>query len=169
MKKQVKSELHSGDIELALARHLNVNQNVIVPNISWGLHLHEIDLLVLTQSGYAWEIEIKISLSDLKADKKKHHQHFSNKIKRLYFAVPIELQEQALTLIPERAGLFVVGGKAYRGGVAVQLIKAPQINIQARPFNPEEINHLYKLATLRMWNLKEIVYRLCRELNEKKK
>ena len=44
----------------------NYRANLIVPNISWGLGLHECDLLVLTSSGYATEIEIKVSKADLK-------------------------------------------------------------------------------------------------------
>lgn len=98
------------DIELAINNYFNYNRRyVIVPNISWGLGFqHELDLLVLTNNNHVWEVEIKVSKSDLKADLKKRHGHYSNKIRRLYFAVPKELQEDALLLIPERAGLFVV-------------------------------------------------------------
>ena len=54
--------MHAGDIEIAIANHLNTNQNLIVPNISYGLGFHyELDLLVVTKSNYADEIEIKIS------------------------------------------------------------------------------------------------------------
>lgn len=151
--------MHSGEIEVALANYLNPRMNLIVPNISWGLDLYEIDLLVLTQSQYAWEIEIKTSLSDLKADNNKKHGHYSNKIKRLYFAVPEELQEEALKHIPERAGLFIVSESMH-----VRLIKAPKLNMRARKFNAEEINHLYKLAAMRLWSLKERIYRLQKKL-----
>lgn len=147
--------MHTGEIELALARYFNTRQNLIVPNISWGLDLHEIDLLVLNSSNYAYEIEIKISLSDLKADKNKKHQHLSNKIRRLYFAVPLELKEEASINIPERAGLFTI-----EENIRVSLIKAPLINLKARKFNDKEIKKLYELSNMRLWNLKEIIYRL---------
>ena len=157
--------MHSGEIEVLLANYLNPRINLIVPNISWGLDLHEIDLLVLTKSGYAWEIEIKTSLSDLKADKKKKHGHFSNKIHRLYFAVPEELKEEALMHIPERAGLFVTRNtKDFRGNFGcVSLVRAPKINTKARKFNDKEIKHLYELAAMRIWSLKELIYKLQKE------
>lgn len=147
--------MHTGEIELALARYFNTRENLIVPNISWGLGLHEIDLLVLTSSAYAYEIEIKTSLSDLKADKNKKHQHLSNKIRRLYFAIPLELKEKALNNIPERAGLFTI-----EENTKVTLIKPPLINLRARKFNDKEIKKLYELSNMRLWNLKEVIYRL---------
>jgi hypothetical protein len=49
--------MHAGDIEIAVARHFNPRQKLIVPNVSWGLGFHyELDLLVVTQSRYAWEV-----------------------------------------------------------------------------------------------------------------
>lgn len=152
----MKKEIHAGDIEIAIARYLNPRQNLIVPNVSWGLNLnHEVDLLILTNSGYAWEVEIKVSLSDLKRDKLKLHGHYSDKIKRLYFAIPEYLEKQALPYIPERAGLFVVGKD-------VRLIKAPKINIRAIKLDTYEIKKLYELAAMRIWLLKECIYRLQR-------
>lgn len=150
--------MHSGDIEYALAQHLNTRQNLIVPNISWGLGFsYEIDLLVVTPNNYAWEIEIKISKKDLKADIKKKHGHYNIKIKRLYFAVPLQLKEDALLLIPERAGLFIV----YDSG-RVELIKPPTINLNAQPLTTKEIDHLYKLSMMRMWSFKRKLYYLQR-------
>ena len=153
-----KVKLHAGDIEVAIARHLNPRINLIVPNIFWGLEFnHEIDLLVVTQNRYAWEIEIKISVADLKADLKKKHCHGSSKIKRLYFAVPCSLKEKAIELIPNDAGLFIVDETENRW---VHLVKAPIINCNARKFNDGEIQKLYELAAMRIWSLKETIYRL---------
>jgi hypothetical protein len=153
--------MNSLDIEIAVAQHLGYRQNLIVPNVFWGLGFrHELDLLVLTPSKYAWEIEIKISKSDLIADQKKSHQHYSEKIKRLYFAVPEELKEFALLHIPERAGLFVVSQEhrlnaTYYGNLYTTLIKLPKINKSARILNDNEINKLYQLCAMRIWSLKQ--------------
>lgn len=161
--------MHAGEIEVAIARHLNPRQNLIVPNVSWGLGLFEKDLVVLTPSNYAWEIEIKVSKPDLIADKKKTHGHSSNLMKRLYFAVPEELQEEALKHIPERAGLFIVGtSEEHRRNCItyglsnpyVRLVKAPKINMFARKLNSQEIKKLYELAAMRIWSLKEVIYKL---------
>lgn len=66
-------KLNARDIEIAIAKMFNYRMNVIVPNVSWGLGLRcECDLLIVSQRRYATEIEIKVSKSDIKADKKKH-------------------------------------------------------------------------------------------------
>jgi hypothetical protein len=142
------------DIEIAIASYFDTRKVVIVPNLYWGLGFqHELDLAVVTHNNYIWEIEIKISKSDLKADAKKKHGHYSNKVKRLYFAVPKELQEDALILIPERAGLFIVDENR-----RVELIKKPITNVLARPLEQKEIEHLHKLIQMRFWTLKRNVY-----------
>lgn len=156
--------MHKGEMEVLLARHLNYRANLIVPNVSWGLGIHEVDMLILSSSNYASEIEIKISLADLKADLKKPHGHHSNKIKKLYFAIPKELEEKALEFIPERAGLFVINDSYTRNGRQVKpyvvLSKAPKSNPTARKLNDKEIKKLYELAAMRIWSLKEVIYRL---------
>ena len=58
-------------MEIALARFINPRVNLVVPNVSWGFFNHECDLISISKSGFATEYEIKVSKSDLKADKKK--------------------------------------------------------------------------------------------------
>ena len=141
------------EIEIAIARHLNPRMNLIVPNVWWGFGLnYEADLVVVKPSGYAWEVEIKISVSDLKAEKNKRHAHNSNKFKRLYFAVPFKMQEQAQALIPERSGLFVVNDD-----LEVLLVKAPKVNRYAKKLRSDEIQKLQSLAAMRIWSLKEVI------------
>lgn len=60
------------DMEIVLMEYFGVNRNIIVPNVSWGLNLHECDLLIFSKSGYATEVEIKISKQDLLKDKNKN-------------------------------------------------------------------------------------------------
>ena len=156
--------MHAGDIELALAYHYNWRQNLIVPNIYYGLGFrYELDVLVVTPSGWATEIEIKVSVTDLKADQKKTHGHRSNKIKYLYFAVPEKLQAQALELIPERAGLFIIRPDLepyeYR---KTEIVKPPITNKSARKITTAERIKLSELATMRIWSLKKRVYELQR-------
>lgn len=103
-----KSQFTSSHLEIAAMRYFNPRVNIIVPNVSWGLQLHECDLLVLTPAGIAYEVEIKISKSDIIADKKKPHGHNNKKIGKLFFCVPNPLADFALQHIPERAGLLVV-------------------------------------------------------------
>jgi hypothetical protein len=155
--------LHAGDVELAIEKYFGCRGKMIVPNVSWGLNFfYELDMLVVTQSGYGYEVEIKVSKADLKADQKKKHNHDSNRIRYLYFAVPEELQEDALELIPERAGLFVIRKLKYEGYRA-KVVRSPKVNSNARKLTDEEIMKLGHLASMRIWSLKKHMYRYQRD------
>jgi len=157
------------EIEIALMRFLNVRTNLIVPNVSWGIYeprarggiLHECDLIVLSKANYATEIEIKISKSDIKADRKKHHAHIHPLIARLYFAVPEKLQETALEQIPERAGLYVITSKQYSdiGKVITsncpKLIRQCKRNTNALQWSDQQRLKLAHLGCMRILNLKK--------------
>ncbi len=75
------------------------------------------DILVVTKSRMLYEIEVKISISDLRGDiKKNKHYSFLNRpswlpIYKYYFAVSKELADKALAICNELypyAGLLVV-------------------------------------------------------------
>lgn len=80
----------------------------LVVNRTKDLVGHEADMLVLSDSGYVTEIEIKISKSDFRADFKKRHHHESGYVKYLYYAVPEFIGEWAVQNLPEGAGLVIV-------------------------------------------------------------
>lgn len=145
--------LTTEQIELSLARHFNYRRNIIVPNVSWGLNLHECDLLVVTRTGYATEIEIKVSVADMRADLKKAHQHRSQRIKKLFYAVPASLKEKILPLVPERAGLLTIEPQTY--AYRVLCVKEALAQAGARAFNAGEMQKLTELGALRIWDLKE--------------
>ena len=146
----------SNEIEICLANHFGYRQNQIVPNVSYGLGLHEVDLLIVSKSGYCTEIEIKVSISDLKADFKKEHHHKSKKIKYFYYAIPEELKEKALPLIPEHAGLIVVKHRLFHvNDIYCEIIKSPIVNKNARTLTSDELIKLGHLASMRIWTLKE--------------
>ena len=101
------TKITTAEMECCVASFLNYRSNLIVPNVSWGMALHECDLLVITKAGYAWEVEIKVTKADLKKDSEKWHGHRSSRIKHLFFAIPTYLQD-AIEYIPERAGIITV-------------------------------------------------------------
>jgi hypothetical protein len=167
MAKRQKNKFHAGDMEIHIARYFNYRANLIVPNVSWGLGFqHELDLLVVRKSGYAIEIEIKVSLSDLKAERnKKKHQHCSKKIKALYYAVPQRLLNRALELIPTHAGLIIVRENPktkYEEIKRVYIAKQAKYN-NNRKLNDKELDKLRELAAMRLWSLKEHNYLLLRQ------
>ena len=169
--KTVPHKFHCGEIEVAVAKFFDPRQNLIVPNISWGMFVHECDLLVLTQSNYAYEIEIKISASDLKADSKKPHSHRSNKIKILYFALPEYLRDYH-EMVPQRAGIIEVSRQNkwhwdYEHQKQIQdgehdcckIIRAPHVNREAGKWDDKQRMELMRLSTMRIWSLKEALNR----------
>ncbi len=147
------------EMEISLSKHFNWLQNLIVPNVSWGMFVHECDLLILTPAGYLTEVEIKVSKADLKKDKEKRHKHNSSKkIKYLYFAIPNYFKDYE-EHIPERAGIITVKPghhSVYNGGCEV--IRKAEIQNKYQVTEKDR----YKLAwlgALRIWKLKEKLYK----------
>ena len=164
------------DIEIAIIKAYRPRQNLIVPNVAWGIHdshynsLHECDILILSNTGYATEVEIKVSKADLLKDASKRHHHCHNLIRRFYFVVPEKLKEIALTSIPENAGLIVVSLKEitnyhwhYGGGkteykeiiTRVEIVRECKINSQAQKWDAKQRYQLARLGTMRILALKQ--------------
>jgi hypothetical protein len=140
-------------IEVAIADYFNPRHNIIVPNVWWGLGFkHELDLMVLTKSGYAYEIEIKTSKSDIKADLRKCHAHASPRISRLYFAVPDELKNDEN--IPLDAGILSVIEYENGGRPSVKKIREATRR-KSIPLTESERLKLAELGTMRIWTLKQ--------------
>ena len=166
----MENKLTSADIEVAVANYFKPRVNLIVPNISWGMNLHECDVLILNSSNYAIEVEIKISKADIKADLKKRHGHNSDRIRRLFFAIPETLNtKDVIDLIPERAGIFAVSNRypvyqtlpygdpkkiSYWMQPRCKVIRNAQINKNARPFTDMERINVGRLGMLRYWNIR---------------
>lgn len=154
------SKLTALELEIAVMQKLGVRQNIIVPNVSWGIAgLHECDILSLSPSGYATEIEIKVSKSDLLMDRHKMHGHIHNHIKYLFFAVPLHLQAVALENIPDRAGLVVVEKKLVHGihgrnfRYQTNTVKPPVPNKNCWKWTEKERFQLTRLGTMRILRL----------------
>lgn len=116
---------------------------------------HECDMLIVTKNRYLTEVEIKISLSDLKADFKKKHQHKDENIKNFYYAFPEEMKEKAIELIPEEAGILIAVKKHLNSGYEyreIECYRKPKINKEAKPINDIVLSRIYRLGYLRYWN-----------------
>jgi hypothetical protein len=148
---KARTKLKCIDIECAVASYFNWRVNLIVPNVSWGMFIHECDLLIVTKAGYCYEVEIKTSRSDLKADIKKRHGHKSELIKKLYFAIP-EYLTDCTEFIPAHAGIITVSAE---GGFC-QVIREPQVN-GGRSLSEQERFQVARLGTMRIWSLKRFV------------
>lgn len=70
-------------------------------------HDHEADLFVISKSRYATEIEVKLTLSDWKADFKKKKHATLKWIKYFYYAIPEELADKIPNEVDPRYGIIV--------------------------------------------------------------
>lgn len=151
------------DIEIALYKYIGFRQNLIVPNVHWGMHfkeggfLHECDLLSLSKSNYATEYEIKVSKSDLLADKKKIHGHSHPAIKMLFFVVPFELKVFALENIPEKAGLLCA--RYYVDNLIISLERGAKIRKNHLKWTDKQRLKLAELGCMRLPALKNKLIR----------
>jgi hypothetical protein len=162
MRQESKSKIHAGHIECAVAVLIDYRAHTIVPNVSHGLYLnHECDMLVLDKNNRFTEVEIKISISDLKADFKKSHGHKSKYISRLVYAVPHDLLDKSMKIIPDEFGVISVRwvdwGTIYNGHSGYW--KAEWVRTVRHSKNAEKppqsiINKFYQLGCMRIWSLK---------------
>lgn len=155
------------EMEVALAKHFDFERNVVVPNISHSFFNYELDLFIITKSRYGYEVEIKVSLSDLKKDLNKHHKHINPRIKYLYFAIPEKLINH-VDIIPSNAGILVVRKEECQAWnnwrkmdklitkerTAVRLLRRPQKRSDYK-FTDNEYSHLILQGYKRIWGLKE--------------
>jgi len=148
--------MNAKQIELAVAKYFGMdgmqNRNLIIPNFK-GFWVHECDLLIVTPSRWAYEVEIKCTLQDLKADLQKKHHHISTVeneriIKGLYYTLPEELYiTRIYNYIPRYAGIFVITDKC-------RLEHKPVLDKTARKLTEAEYLHLGRILCQRLWKLK---------------
>jgi hypothetical protein len=162
--KNMQEKITTPEIEVAIAKYFDIRRNIIVPNIFWSFFNYELDLLIITRSRYAYEVEIKISLQDLKKDKEKYHCHNSNKIKKLYFAIPKKLMPH-IEHIPEEAGILVVYVNMW-GELSVRK-EREAVNKSKYQWTQDQIYEVTKLGTMRIWRLKEIINKSNETSNKK--
>jgi hypothetical protein len=158
------------EIELAIARYYGTREHIIVPNISWGFdYMHECDMFIIKKNGYAVEVEIKRSKSDLINDFKKPHHHKSNRIREFFYAIPKKNLEEWGKLIPKHAGIIVYWktkdeiwdkkkrrwSGEFKWVTRAGRIRNAEINKTARKLTTEEQLKVARLGCLRIWNLKQ--------------
>lgn len=146
------------DIEIAVSKHWGIRAHVVVPNASWGAGVHECDLLILTNSGYLTEIEIKTTKADLVKDLKKEHGHRSDRIKKLYYAMPDTVLHKngTLSLIPEGAGVLRVWKSEYgEAEYCCTVEREATANGRAKPLTADEQFQIARLGAMRIWDLKK--------------
>jgi hypothetical protein len=180
----ISNNVSTAEIEIALSEFFKCNKNIVIPNLSYGFgrgrkNCYEKDLVVIYPSGKVYEIEIKVSKADLKADTHKGHTHDANFISQLYFAIPQKLFDEkgVIALIPEKAGILVISKKWFTNVYGdnlnimyydVNMYRKAQINSKANVLSKEEQYKMMKLAYLRVWSNKKKVLKLNEQISELK-
>lgn len=92
------------DIEKGFIKNVRSlrKSNFVFPNIYLGNF--ECDILEITKSKYAYEYEVKISVSDFKADAKKKGKFDNPRTNYFYYIVPKDLI--SVEMLPKYAGLI---------------------------------------------------------------
>lgn len=93
------------DIQLAIINNsglCDVRNDLICPNVSWGLLPYEADLLVVRKSGTVLEFEIKRSFQDFKKDFEKFHSHDADLITYFYYVLPEKIEEKVKKFLIEK-------------------------------------------------------------------
>jgi hypothetical protein len=163
----MKTILTTIEMELAIAGFFGIRQNIIVPNISWGLLKYECDVLIITKSACGIEVEIKRSKSDMQADFKKRHKHDDPRIREFYYCFPFDIYESCKDLVPEEAGILVVYQSIYHNYAKEE--KKPVIRKNWRKLTKEEIYTAARLGSMRIWNLKNTIINLKKDKKKAKK
>lgn len=143
------------DIQAKLGCHYGVYKGqIVVPNVL--LNSYEADFITITKSDYLIEVEIKISISDFRADFKKKHYHDCPKVNALYYALPKELYEKHKEEVNEScdkvgAGIILIAEKKlpkwdsyYLDGIA----KKPKLR-KAKPLTVYQKLNFARLGCLR--------------------
>lgn len=156
-------------VALAVANAIfNWRKFVVVPNVSWGLLPHEADLIAMTEAGYIYEVEIKVSKADFLADKDKWKHRLAESrgqhelIKDFYYAMPTQVWEKCKPEdLPTGAGLILVSRDEYdRSRDRAYVAQKPTSNASARKVRDDERLQLMRLGYMRYWCRQEAVERL---------
>lgn len=158
--------MNSHEISRALATSLfHFRRCVVVTNVSWGMLPWEADLLVMSGGGFLYEVEIKISIADLKRDARKRKWAMTGQgypaaqqLRGMWFAMPEKVwsHKDAAAAVPDRAGVIVVkGAPGARRDTWPEIIRPCKHNREARPLPMPERFQLARLGTMRYWARKE--------------
>ncbi len=139
----------------------------LMENVSWGLfNWGEVDLLVCSKALYLTDVEIKLSISDLRADFRKRKwrsNRFKADIKHHYYAVPKEIEVRAISVIEQHrpnSGIIVVEKKLCGSGgneyhiESCRVLKQSKANNKAKAFPGDKLINLARLSMFRYWRKK---------------
>lgn len=169
-------KITTSQMELLIYEYFEKSSLVVVPRFSsmngcqyedkttiWGTRYerivnHECDILSVSKNMFLREVEIKVSVSDFKADFQKKHQHIDENIRQFYYAVPSYILDKIKDLVPENAGILVAElvEKVNRNEKTIsnwkiKKYKSPKSNNLAKPIDDKKLNAIFRIGYLKYW------------------
>lgn len=104
---------------------------------------YEADFLYITNSNYLYEVEVKISISDFRADQKKNKYHDHPDVRGFYYFVPQELYSKYKNEI--RAMCKEKGAGLIVDGHPITTVLKPKIRKDVKPLSDNGYIHYLRL------------------------
>lgn len=104
---------------------------------------YEADFLYITNGHYLYEVEIKISFADFRADQKKNKYHDHPDVKGFYYFVPQELyskhEDEIKTTCKEKGAGLIVDSRS------ITTILKPKMRKEVKPLSYNSYIHYLRL------------------------
>ena len=136
------------NIQIQLGMHFGVNRGyTVIPNIKMDYGCYEADFCYINQNNFLTEVEIKISISDFKADFKKKNFHNCDHVRSLYYAMPFSMWQKHKEVISEMV-------KSVGAGVIIAGNTSPHVVIRAavrdvKPLTTQELINYMRIGCLK--------------------
>lgn len=154
-------------VALAVAQSLFPwRRHIVVPNLSWGMGIGwEIDLGALSAANWLTEVEIKVSVADLRKDAEKYRHAYEAQpghqsiTRKKFIAMPLEMWWKKSNLsvefpaIPDGVGVITVEGGI--SGDNAKIVVAAKPIPSARKLTDAERDQMLRLGYLRYWGVRE--------------
>lgn len=140
-----------------------LNNNLVLPNITMiGANgdTYEADLIYINKRRYVSEVEIKISMSDFKADFKKKVYHNSDIVRQFYYLFPNDLyrensEEIERLLMESDAGIMTV--RNFRG-CCVKIQRKAKFRRSVEPIKETKLLKLMYIGCMKWYTVDD---RMC--------
>ena len=172
------------DIQAAIAGHSRTclwsPQKALAVRNSSGIVGWEADLLIVQPSGWVWEVEVKVSVSDFRREftagsKIKKHTALTkgefqrwagsklrqNMVRKFFYAMPSEVYEKVKSEVPEYAGVILVAKEPGDYGRLRPRIERNAKVLPARRANDKDRTAILLSVYHRYWRLKPNAFADC--------
>lgn len=104
---------------------------------------YEADFLYITKGNYLYEVEIKISITDFRADQKKNKYHDHPDVRGFYYFVPQELyskhKDEVKAMCKEKGAGVIVDGHS------ITTVLKPKVRKEVKPLSDNGYIHYLRL------------------------